>query len=45
MMKRYTKNETDKLAEIPNYVTNGLATIAVRMATSKALENLIRKTE
>ncbi|MCI8965291.1 MAG: threonylcarbamoyl-AMP synthase [Clostridia bacterium] len=34
-----------KRPEIPNYVNNGGATIAVRMATSKALENLIRKTE
>lgn len=34
-----------KKLEIPNYVTNGLATIAVRMANSKALEDLIRKTE
>lgn len=30
---------------IPEYVNNGLNTIAVRMATSKALEELIRKTE
>lgn len=29
---------------IPDYVNNGGATIAVRMATSKALENLIKKT-
>ena len=29
---------------LPNYVTNGKDTIAVRMATSKVLENLIIKT-
>lgn len=34
-----------KKPEIPAYVTNGRTTIAVRMATSKALEELIRKTE
>lgn len=34
-----------KKPEIPKYVNNGGATIAVRMATSKALEDLIRKTE
>lgn len=34
-----------KKTEIPYYVNNGGTTIAVRMATSKALENLIRKTE
>lgn len=31
--------------EIPNYINNGNTTIAVRMATSKALEDLIKKTE
>ncbi len=30
--------------ELPNYVSNGKDTIAIRMATSKVLENLIRKT-
>ena len=30
--------------KIPDYVSNGKDTIAVRMATSKALEELIRKT-
>lgn len=34
-----------KRAEVPDYVTDGHTTIAVRMATSKALEDLIRKTE
>lgn len=34
----------NKRPEIPAYVNNGGATIAVRMATSKALEDLIRKT-
>lgn len=34
-----------KKPEIPDYVNNGSATIAIRMATSKALEDLIRKTE
>lgn len=29
---------------LPEYITNGWDTIAVRMATSKALEELIRKT-
>lgn len=33
-----------KNSEIPEYVNNGMATIAVRMATSKVLEDLIRKT-
>lgn len=33
----------NKKPEIPAYVNNGGETIAVRMATSKALENLIRK--
>lgn len=33
-----------KKPEIPSYVNNGGSTIAVRMATSKALEDLIRKT-
>lgn len=32
-----------KRPEIPDYINNGGTTIAVRMATSKALENLIRK--
>lgn len=31
--------------KIPDYVSNGKDTIAIRMATSKALENLIKKTE
>lgn len=34
-----------KRPEVPAYVNNGGQTIAVRMATSKALENLIRKVE
>lgn len=34
-----------KKPEVPVYVNNGLETIAVRMATSKALEDLIKKTE
>lgn len=34
----------EKKPEIPEYVNNGGATIAVRMATSKQLEELIRKT-
>lgn len=34
-----------KKPEIPDYINNGSTTIAIRMATSKALENLIRKTE
>lgn len=34
-----------KKPEIPAYVNNGLETIAVRMATSKALQELIKKTE
>ena len=34
-----------KKAEIPTYVNNGCETIAVRMATSKVLEKLIKKTE
>ena len=34
-----------KKPEVPAYVNNGLETIAVRMATSKALEDLIKKTE
>lgn len=33
-----------KKLEIPTYINNGSETIAVRMATSKTLENLIRKT-
>lgn len=33
-----------KKPELPLYVNNGEPTIAVRMATSKALENLIKKT-
>ena len=32
-----------KNSQIPDYVSNGGTTIAVRMATSKALEDLIRK--
>lgn len=32
-----------KRLELPTYVNNGGTTIAVRMATSKTLENLIRK--
>lgn len=32
-----------KKSNIPSYVSNGKDTIAVRMATSKALEDLIRK--
>jgi len=34
----------EKRPEVPEYVNNGAATIAVRMATSKPLEELIRKT-
>ena len=34
-----------KKPEVPAYVNNGKDTIAVRMATSKALEKLIRKVE
>ncbi len=34
-----------KNSKLPSYVSNGKDTIAVRMATSKALEDLIRKTE
>lgn len=34
-----------KKQEIPAYVNNGGETIAVRMATSKVLEDLIKKTE
>ena len=33
-----------KNSALPNYITNGKDTIAIRMATSKALENLILKT-
>ena len=33
-----------KKSQVPNFVNNGGTTIAVRMATSKALEELIRKT-
>lgn len=33
-----------KKPELPSYVNNGEPTIAVRMATSKALENLIKET-
>ncbi|MBR2786443.1 MAG: threonylcarbamoyl-AMP synthase [Clostridia bacterium] len=33
-----------KKENVPSYVSNGKDTIAVRMATSKALEDLIRKT-
>lgn len=35
----------EKRPEIPAYINNGGTTIAVRMATSKPLEELIRKTE
>ena len=35
----------NKKTGIPSYVNNGCETIAVRMATSKALEKLISKTE
>ncbi len=34
-----------KRPEMPDYITNGSTTVAVRMATSKELENLIRKTK
>lgn len=34
-----------KKPEIPAYVNNGGKTIAIRMATSKAIENLIRKVD
>ncbi len=34
----------EKKSEVPEYVNNGGETIAVRMATSKPLEELIRKT-
>lgn len=34
-----------KKSVIPDFINNGATTIAVRMATSKALEELIRKTE
>ena len=34
-----------KKPEVPEYVTNGQKTIAVRMATSDALEQLIKKVE
>ena len=34
-----------KKPELPAYVTNGRTTIAIRMATSKVLKDLIRKTE
>lgn len=33
----------NKKTEIPEYITNGRSTIAVRMATSKALKDLITK--
>ena len=33
-----------KRAELPTYINNGSSTIAVRIATSKVLENLISKT-
>ena len=33
-----------KNPNLPDYINNGKSTIAVRMATSKILENLIRKT-
>lgn len=35
----------NKKTGVPEYVNNGCETIAVRMATSKTLEKLIRKTE
>lgn len=35
----------NKKIELPDYINNGGTTIAVRMASSKALEDLIRKTE
>ena len=35
----------NKKKQIPAYVNNGRTNIAVRMATSKALEDLIKKTE
>lgn len=34
-----------KRLEIPDYINNGKTTIAIRMATSKALKELIKKTE
>ena len=34
-----------KKPEIPGFITNGLSTIAVRMATSNAVKDLIKKTE
>ena len=33
-----------KISKVPSYVSNGKDTIAVRMATSKVVEDLIRKT-
>ena len=35
----------NKQNELQDYITNGKNTIAIRMATSKALEDLIKKTE
>ena len=35
----------EKRPEVPKYVSNGKTTIAVRMATSEAIEELIRKVE
>ena len=34
----------EKKSNIPEYITNGKNTIAIRMATSKSLEELIEKT-
>lgn len=35
----------NKKTEVPEYVTNGFQTVAVRMATSEAIKSLIQKTE
>lgn len=35
--------EKEKNKDLPDYMTNGKDTIAVRMATSKSIENLILK--
>ena len=35
----------NKRPEVPAYINNGQATIAIRMATSKAIEELIKKVE
>lgn len=35
----------NKKAEVPEYVTNGFQTVAVRMATSEVIKSLIQKTE